>query len=71
MLEKRNLKELEKTRYASEVGFQAAIPQHPARKRSPKREVKTHVSQGSNKGRRIRGMGSKRMAQAKSNAAGL
>jgi hypothetical protein len=50
MLEKENFKRTERNRYQAEVGYQAAITQHPYRKMSPKREVRVHVSARVKKG---------------------
>jgi hypothetical protein len=40
----------EKVHYNDEPAYQAAIPHQPYRKRSPKRKVRTHVSNRVKKG---------------------
>jgi hypothetical protein len=44
MLEREILKKVEKTRYQSQPGLQAEILHRPYRKKSPKRQVRVHVS---------------------------
>jgi hypothetical protein len=44
------LNKTEKVHYNDEPAYQAAIPHQPYRKRSPKREVRTHVSKRVKKG---------------------
>jgi hypothetical protein len=50
MLEKENIKDLERTRYQAEPGFQAGIPHRPYRRRAPKREMQARASQRVKKG---------------------